>query len=163
MRRSLSAAVLVVVLAVASSAAFGQEPKLVGEMEAQKIVLDGENHEIAVPADRVYPRDTVEYTLRYRNSGTAPASGVSLVGPIPQGTAFLDESATEVRGATPLFSIDGGKTYREAPVTYVVVNEHGEREIRNATPEMITHVKWMINGALDIGQELTVSYRVQVK
>jgi hypothetical protein len=37
-------------------------------MEARKIVIDEKNNEVAVPADKVFPEDVVEYTLRYRNT-----------------------------------------------------------------------------------------------
>jgi uncharacterized repeat protein (TIGR01451 family) len=168
MRRGLSATVLLLVLTLVSVSASGQGlsangPSLTGEMEAYKIILDKENREIAVPAEQVFPRDTIEYTLRYWNAGTASASGVNLTGPIPAGTVYLDETATAIEGIHPLFSIDDGKSYQEAPVTYVVLNKQGKEERRIATPDMITHIKWEMDGILDIGQEVTVSYRVQVR
>lgn len=163
MMRSLLCAVLFLVLIVSVSPAFGQVPKLTGEMEAHKIIKDEENREIAVSADNVYPRDMVEYVLKYRNSGNAVASGVNLVGPVPEGTVYLKETATDIEGLHPLFSIDGGKTYHKAPVTYVVTNEKGEEVRKVATPDMITHVQWRMEEALNVGQEVSVSYRVQVK
>ena len=161
MRRSLTAAILVVVLA--ASAAYAEGPNLVGGMEARKIVLDGDNHEIAVSADQVFPLDTIEYTLTYRNAGSASAAGINLIGPIPQGTIYLEETATAIENAHPIFSIDGGKSYHEAPVTYTVVNEEGEEEVREATPDMVTHVQWKMDERLEVGHEVIVSYRVQVK
>jgi uncharacterized repeat protein (TIGR01451 family) len=158
--RSLACAVCLLVI---STTAFAQAPSLSGEMEARKIVVDENDREIAVPAENVYPHDTVEYTLKYRNSGNAAASGVNLVGPVPAGTVYLDRTATDFEGLHPVFSIDGGKTYHEAPVTYVVVDEDGREQEKVATPDMITHVMWVMNGTLDIGQEVSVSYRVQVK
>jgi len=161
MRRSLTAAIIVLVLT--ASAAYGQGPKLTGDMEARKIVLDENNREIAVPADQVFPLDTIEYTMTYRNTGNASAEGINLVGPIPDGTAYLDRTATEIENVRPLFSIDGGKSFHEAPVTYVVVNDEGVEEIREATPDMITHVQWRMDKGLEVGHELVVSYRVQVR
>ena len=161
MRRSLTAAILVIVLA--ASAAHGQGPNLVGGMEARKIVLDEDNREIAVSADQVFPLDTIEYTLTYRNAGNASAAGINLIGPIPQGTIYLEETATAIENIHPIFSIDGGKSFQEAPVTYTVVNEEGEEEVREATPDMITHVQWQMDEGLDVGREVIVSYRVQVK
>ena len=161
MRRSLTAVILVLVLA--ASAAYAQGPNLVGGMEARKIVLDEENHEIAVPADQVFPLDTIEYTLTYRNAGNASAAGINLIGPVPEGTVYLEETATDIESVHPLFSIDGGKSYHEAPVTYTIVNEQGEEETREATSDMITHVQWKMATNLDVGQEVIVSYRVQVK
>lgn len=161
--RSLTVAVCLLVVLAAASPAFGQAPSLTGEMEARKIVTDENDREIAVPADNVYPHDTVEYTLKYRNSGNAAASGVHLVGPVPAGTVYLDKTATEIETMHPVFSIDNGKTYHEAPVTYVVIDENGREQRKIATPDMITHIKWVMSGVLDVGQEVSVSYRVQVK
>ena len=163
MKRSLLAAVLVLALTVCSSAAYGQGPELSGEMKARKIVMSEDNRDIAVPADQVFPLDMVEYTLRYRNTGNASATGINLTGPIPEGTVYLDRTATGIEGARPRFSIDGGKTYQESPVTYTFLNKKGEEETREATPDMITHVQWHMEGDLEAGQDVVVSYRVQVK
>jgi len=161
--RSLVCAVCILVISAVASPAFGQAPSLSGEMEARKIIVDEDNREIAVPAENVYPHDTVEYTLKYRNSGNAAASGVNLVGPVPAGTVYLDQTATDIEDIRPVFSIDDGKTYHEAPVTYIVVDENGQEQEKVATPDMITHVKWVMNGILEVGEEVSVSYRVQVK
>jgi uncharacterized repeat protein (TIGR01451 family) len=162
MRASLTAAVLLVVLAVASASAAGG-PNLTGTMEAHKIVMGKENREMAMSAEKVYPQDKIEYTLRYKNVGDASASGVSLVGPIPAGTVYLEKTATERDAMHPRFSIDGGKNFQEVPVTYVVTNEKGIEERKVATPDMYTHVMWNVTSALEVGKEISVSYRVQVK
>ncbi len=162
MRTCLTMAVLFVILVAASASAFGG-PNLAGTMEARKIVMGTENKEIAVSAEQVKPQDKIEYTLRYRNIGDASASGVSLVGPIPAGTAYLNETATESDAMRPLFSIDGGASFHKAPVMYVVKNEKGEDERKVATPDMYTHVMWNVASALEVDKEVAVSYRVQVK
>jgi uncharacterized repeat protein (TIGR01451 family) len=162
MRTSITAAVLLVILVVVSASAFGG-PNLAGTMEAHKIVMGKENREIAVSAEKVYPRDKIEYTLRYKNVGDASASGVNLVGPIPAGTVYLEKTATDGAAMRPLFSIDGGKSFHETPVTYVVTDEKGVEERKVATPDMYTHVMWNVASVLEVGKELSVSYRVQVK
>ena len=168
MRTSLVFAVLLAFLFVAASfssgqAAGSQAPNLAGTMEAHKIVVNEENREIAVSADKVFPQDRIEYTLRYTNVGTVSASGVNLIGPIPPGTVYQEKTASNGMTMHPRFSIDGGKTYHETPVTYVVVNAQGREERKVATPDMYTHIMWIIDGALDAGKEVLVSYRVQVK
>ena len=162
MRTSITAAVLLVILVVVSASAFGG-PNLAGTIEAHKIVMGKENREIAVSAEKVYPRDKIEYTLRYKNVGDASASGVNLVGPIPAGTVYLEKTATDGAAMRPLFSIDGGKSFHETPVTYVVTNEKGVEERKVAPPDMYTHVMWNVASVLEVGKELSVSYRVQVK
>jgi len=162
MRTSLTAAVLLVILAAVSASASGG-PILAGTMEAHKIVVGTEKREVAVSAEKVYPKDKIEYTLRYKNVGDAPASGVDLVGPIPPGTTYLDNTASENSNLHPLFSIDGGKSFHEAPVTYVVTNAEGDEERKVATPDMYTHVMWDVASVLEVGKEVSVSYRVEVK
>ena len=163
MRKSLTVAILFLAVLAISTSAHGKGPTLAGTMEARKIVLDDENREIAVSADTVYPRDLLQYTLRYTNVGDAPASGVSLVGPIPAGTEYLDKTATEEEAGKIRYSIDGGKSFHESPVHYTVVNESGVEERLVATPDMYTHIMWDISSVLDVGEDVAVSYRVQVK
>lgn len=163
MRTSLTIAMLLLILGTVSASAYGNGPSLAGTMEAHKIVLGTENREIAVSAEKVYPLDKLEYTLRYRNVGDAPAAGVNLVGPIPTGTVYLEKTATESGAARPRFSIDGGKSFHEAPVVYTVVNAAGVEERRTATPDMYTHIMWDVASVLEVGKEVSVSYRVQVK
>ena len=162
MMRSLKAVVFLLVMTF-SVAAFAGGPELSSEIKAMKVVIDEEDHEVTVPADQVYPEDTVEYTLVYRNTGESPASDVGFVGPVPSGTTYLDKTATDIEGLSPVFSIDGGKSYHQAPVTYEVIRKDGSSEKKTATPEMITHIKWVLSGNFDVGEEATVTYRVQVK
>jgi uncharacterized repeat protein (TIGR01451 family) len=163
MRRSLSAAILLLFAAVSAGTASAQGPALKGEMLAAKIVVDEEKGEITLPAEQVYPNDTVEYTLKYTNAGTASATGVDLIGPVPAGTVYIEETATDTRDLKPLYSIDQGKTWQEAPVMIEVASRDGTVEKRKADPAMITHVKWSLAGDLDVGDEIVVSYRVHVK
>lgn len=163
MRASFVVATILLIVASLSASAYGKGPTLAGTMEARKIVVDAENRETAVSAEKVFPSDRLEYTLRYRNVGDAPASGVSLVGPIPAGTEYLEKTATESGAAKTSYSIDGGKSFHEAPVRYNVVNERGIEEPRVATPDMYTHIMWDISSVLEVGKEVSVSYRVQVK
>jgi uncharacterized repeat protein (TIGR01451 family) len=162
MRTSLTTTVLLVILVVGAASALAG-PNLAGTMEAHKIIIGEQNREIAVSADQVKPQDKIEYTLRYRNVGDASASGVSLVGPIPAGTVYLDKTATEKDAMRPLFSIDGGESFHEAPVMYVVKDANGVEQRKAATADMYTHVMWNVATALDVGGEVAVSYRVQVK
>ncbi|HSG28771.1 MAG TPA: hypothetical protein VLA34_09845 [Candidatus Krumholzibacterium sp.] len=163
MRRSLSAALFLIVLTVSFASAFAEGPALSGEMEARRIIRDEKDHEIAVPAEQVYPNDTVEYTLKYNNSGEASVTGVGLVGPVPTGTIYIEKTASDIAGITTLYSIDGGKSYQKAPVMYEFIRKDGTVEKRVAKPEMITHIKWAVDGEFDPGRVVQVSYRVQVK
>lgn len=162
MLKSLIAVIVLLAAAGAMNAA-AQGPVLTGEIEAARIVADAEKGEIALPAETVYPDDRVEYTLRYVNTGSMQASGVDLVGPVPAGTIYLEETATDTPLLRPVFSIDDGRTWQAAPVMVEVACSDGTIEMRPADPAIITHVRWSMAGVLDVGEEVAVSYRVRVK
>ncbi len=163
MRVILAAAGILFVMTFVSGAAYGKGPDLAGTMEARKIVVDEENREIAVPAEKVFPSDKIEYRLRYMNIGDEAAAGVNLVGPIPEGTVYIDKTATENEYSHPRFSIDGGKSFHKPPIYYTIVNEKGEEEKRIAEPYMYTHIMWDVEKVLEPRSEISVSYRVKVK
>jgi len=154
--------IFIAALAV-TAAVSAQTPTLEGSMAAQKIVKDRDDREVAVPADKVEPRDIVEYTIEYRNTGSMPASGVNFVGPVPSGTTYIEDSAYQSEEIIPYFSIDGGETYQEAPVTYVV-NEGTENEqVKKADPGMITHIRWEMKNSLKASGSVKTAYRVRIK
>jgi len=154
--------VFLAVLAV-TAAVSAQTPTLEGSMAAQKIIKDKNDREVAVPANEVEPRDVIEYTIEYRNTGEIPASGVQFVGPVPPGTIYVEDSAYQNEEIIPFFSIDGGKSYQKAPVTYVV-NEGTENEqVKTADPGMITHIRWEMKNSLKASGTVKTAYRVKVK
>ena len=155
--------ILLLFAAVSAGSVRAQGPALKGEMVAAKIVVDEEKGEIALLAEKIYPNDTVEYTLKYTNTGTATAAGVDLIGPVPAGTVYIEKTATDIPGLMPMYSIDQGKTWHNAPVIIEVARKDGTVEKKKADPKMITHVKWSLAGNLDVGEEIMVSYRVHVK
>jgi len=154
--------VFLAALAFAVSAE-AQAPSLEGSMAAKKIVRDNNDREVAMPADRVEPKDVIEYTIEYRNTGSIPADGVKFVGPVPPGTVYVAETARQNEMLEPYFSIDGGKTYQKAPVTYVVNKGTPQEEVKVAEPEMITHIRWEMDGALEVAGTVQTAYRVRIK
>lgn len=146
-----------------TAAVSAQTPNLEGSMAAQKIVRDRDDREVAVPADEVEPRDIVEYTIEYRNTGSMPASGVKFVGPVPPGTIYIENSAYQSEQVIPYFSIDGGETYQEAPVTYVVNKGTENEQVKKADPGMITHIRWEMKNSLQASGSIKTVYRVRIK
>ncbi|MBD3179871.1 MAG: DUF11 domain-containing protein [Candidatus Latescibacteria bacterium] len=155
----------VVFLAVLSFAisASAQAPSLEGRMQARKIVKDRNDMEVAVPAERVEPTDVIEYTISYSNKGSVPAAGVEFVGPVPPGTVYIEDSALRNEHLMPLFSIDGGKSYQKAPVTYVVNEGTAREEVKKADPGMITHIRWEMKEVLEVSGIIRAAYRVRIK
>ena len=144
------------------STAHADEP-LSGSMEARKVVPQKSGRELLVPATEVHPEDVIEYRLTYANNSEGALKNVSVIDPIPTGTEYVSLSATRPRAGTVEFSIDSGKTYHVWPVHYKKTLEDGTEVVAQATPQMVSHIRWTIAGAFEPESEITLSYRATVK
>jgi uncharacterized repeat protein (TIGR01451 family) len=136
---------------------------LQGTVEARKVVRKDTGREVFIPASEASPNDVIEYRLTYANSGDAAVRNVSVTDPIPSGTEYLSHTATRPEKGAVEFSIDGGESYHSWPVRYQVTLDDGSREWREATPDMITHIRWTFSGEFEPDMEITLSYRAVVK
>jgi uncharacterized repeat protein (TIGR01451 family) len=138
-----------------------------------------------VATDTVQPGDVIEYMIEATNTTDTAVQGLALVGPVPSPTKLLPAWYQAIldflagKGDAPVFcvltlkdadpqsiimlvsklpelSIDGGKTYSQPPVSYVI-----NGETKQATPDMFTHIRWTID-VLDPGEKAEISYRVVV-
>lgn len=159
-RRAMFFMSLIAVLCV-SLAATADGP-LSGSIEAHKVVND-EGRESFIDAKQVKPRDIIEYRLTYANKGAEPLQNVTVTDPIPSGTEYVNSTATRPATGAVEFSIDQGKTYHSWPVRYLKVDENGNEVWAEATPDMVTHIRWTIGGTLDPDTEITFAYRTVVK
>ena len=153
------------------SLAFAQESEspLAMSLEffiVQEVVLeDGSVEEQFTPAEFAYPGDIIEYRLNLLNQDEAALEAVQPVGPIPEDTFYLENSATTSEEAWLEFSIDGGLTFGVEPIVVTIVNEEGEEEEVVVLPEQYTTVRWTLLVPLEAGteQSRSFSYRVQVR
>lgn len=152
----------------------GSQPNVKMQMDAKKLIVvekivDGKKvkSESFEPAKEVFPGDIVQYDLTYWNEGTDSARDLKILGPIPQNTFYLADTATPLPNAEIKYSINGGKTFALPPIKYKVKekDEKGiEKEVeRIATPDMYTHIQWNLKKPFAPKEKLTVSYRVKVK
>lgn len=91
--------------------------------------------------------DQVIYTARFTNLGPQVLDAVRLTSPIPADLRYLPQSATGP-ASTVVFSIDHARTFG-SPAELVVVQPDGVRRV--ADPADYTHVRWILEGALDPG------------
>lgn len=126
---------------------------------------DGSQEEVFTQADQAKPEQIVEYRVLVTNQGeTSLAAGNAVItGPVPAGTQFLRDTATQTEAAVLTFSADGGQTFSAPPVMITITNEDGEEEQVEATPEQYTAARWSIINALQPSEVLTFVYRVVVK
>lgn len=154
-----------VCFAALTTAAQAAGPKLLLTMEGWKEVMvekDGKSVPQLVPAENTRAGDKLTYTITYVNAGDAAARGATLVGPVPDGTVYVPDSA-QGEGAQVFYSINGGRDYHEPPLQYEVKKADGTTVKQEAPQEMYTHVRWVLTAPVPPGATGQVSYKVKVK
>ncbi len=108
----------------------------------------------------VVPGDKVVFTLNVVNSGAAPASGFRATNPIPSAVTFVavDQDWAEV-------SVDGGASWGKLSALSVRSKNDGTgAEVkRAASPDDVTHIRWVFADAIAPASRSSVSYRGVVK
>lgn len=136
---------------------------LLGTMEAF-VVEKKDDKEKLIAAQDVEPNQVVEYQLTYTNKGASSISGLTVVGPVPEGTSYVSNTALADGVANLKVSIDGGLTFESEPVTREVVKENGEVIETVISTEQYTHLQWIAQGAIEAeGGKQLYRYRVKVK
>jgi uncharacterized repeat protein (TIGR01451 family) len=159
-----SLALLLVTLGVAASFGLASaSPNLTGTLEAYRVVVTDQGVEEFLPADNAHPSDVIEYRLIYSNMGDQPVQNVLITDPIPVGTTLVHPSATEPNAGRVEFSVDGGKNFHAWPVLVKTKTDDGEEKIVEATPDMVTHVRWALGATIPPDGGVTLTYRTVIK
>ncbi|WP_439567606.1 hypothetical protein [Sphingopyxis sp.] len=109
-----------------------------------------------VAPDVVVPGDRIRVTLTFTNNGAAPAAGLNLTNPIPEGLVY-DDTADPAGFSV---SIDGGKTF--GPLAALTVPVTGA-DARAAVAADVTHVRWLWPDAVAPGQSRSVAFFGRVR
>lgn len=155
----LSAAVAIF---ATSTLAAGKGPLQI-HMSAYTITNDANGQEVATETTEVDRKQTVEFRAAYQNNSASPLSGVTVVGPIPQKTEYLADTAFAPVPAMFEVSINGGKTFEKEPVKRMVQDANGNTVETIVPPSRYTHVRWMPTKGIPGNSEQIYSYRVKVK
>ena len=146
---------------MALSVVLGQGvPKLDIHIEDQKISLT--EAEMKDASKIVYiPGDTLRYVITASNIGNGLMKTPEIIDPVPAGVTYVANSA---KGAETeiTFSINQGNAYMSWPPYYTVRNSKGILVKREATPDMISHIKWQISRNLNPGDASTMEFLVVV-
>jgi len=156
------AAVLVMMLVTVPVLAAG-DSGLAGTLEAFRVVMSHDGEESFVPADNAQPKDVIEYRLTYKNQGQEPVRNVYITDPIPTGTQYVVESATHPLDGRVEFSVDNGLTYTDWPVLIKKKMSDGTEKVVEATPDMVTHIRWVVRDTLAPNRVVTLSYRTTIQ
>ena len=152
----------VLVAGLITSFAFADNP-VTGSIEAVKVVVKDGGEEVYLPADEARPQDVIEYRLTYANHGEQAVSKLSVVDPVPVGARYVAKTAKSPQSANVQFSIDGAKTFHNWPVRVKKTDAKGREVWVDATPDMITHIRWTLSGDLAPADEIAFSYRAEIK
>ena len=161
MKKLISAAIVGLGLTLFTGAQ--AEAPVQGTMEAFVVEVK-DNKEVLKAASDVEPNQLVEYHLTYVNTSKGGINGLTVVGPVPEGTAYVSDTAVADVSANLRVSIDGGVTYEKEPVTRELVKENGE-VIETVIPaDQYTHIQWQATSELaGKGGKQFYRYRVRVK
>jgi uncharacterized repeat protein (TIGR01451 family) len=168
-RAALAVALLVALSAVTVVAQEARQPvpvddPIVIDVEIYIVSLvtldDGTREERFREATEARPGQTVEYRLIVRNVSeeTLPPGIVVVTTPVPDGTEYVDESATLAPGLLTEFSADRGRTFSQPPV---IIGSGDNRTV--AAPASYTTVRWTVEFDLEPGQEIELVYRVIIR
>jgi uncharacterized repeat protein (TIGR01451 family) len=161
-RRAIIVFALVAVVFGSAVFAAAQEP-LRGNVEALRVVTQENGRVVFLPADEARPQDILEYRVTYANTGETTLRNVTIVDPVPVGTEYIVRSATRPNEGAVEFSIDGGKTYHRWPIRIKKKDAKGKEVEVEATPEMVSHIRWIMTSDFEPETEITFTYRAIVK
>lgn len=159
----VSSIIAAVVLCAFGATAVASGGPLSGNIAAVKVIKAADGSEQFQSADKVRPDDVIEYRLTYANHSDAALRGVAVTDPVPAGTRYVADTAGTPGGVSVLFSIDNGKTFHAWPVRYRTKDANGHQVWAEATPEMVTHLRWTIDRQLKPAAQVTFTYRAIVK
>ena len=146
-------------LLVASSISYAAQGHINIASKAQKIVISinaqGQEVQSLVPASKVLPGETVQYSNIFENISNEAASDIGVTNPIPKNMVYVPNSA-QGDDCYITFSIDGGKRWGQ-PYQLKVRNKQGK--LVQAKAENYTHIHWQYRGKLEANEKRTVSFK----
>ena len=111
-------------------------------------------------ATRVTLGDVVEYRLVFTNITGGPVKNIQFTDPLPEGMHYLQGTAGADREDVDVeFSLDGGTSYSELPMVEVVVD--GRTELRPASPEDYTDIRWTVHGEVQPDARVAAAFQVR--
>lgn len=125
-------------------------------LTAKKVVVTDEK-EALESADKAKPGDLIQYDAVYKNTTQAAVKNLQATVPVPQGLAFVAESA---KPAGAQASTDG-KTFHPIPLTREVKKPDGTIEQEPVPLSEYRAIRWTI-AELPASGSTTVSLRARV-
>ncbi len=161
--------ITIILLLVFASFSLAQDNPIVTSVESyivsQVTGEDGKKEERFSQSGKVYRGQIIEYRLIANNQGeiTLPEGIVVLAMPIPQGTAYVDGSATpSSEEVLTEFTVDN-ENFGEQPLMDKIASNDGVEEEVIIDPNRYKAVRWTLLTPFEPSQETTFVYRVKVQ
>jgi len=146
-------------LLLASSMSYAAQGHINIASKAQKVVISinarGQEEKTLVPATKVLPGETVQYSNIFENISHKTTSDIGVTNPIPENMVYIPNSA-QGEDCYITFSIDGGKRWGQ-PYQLKVRNKQGK--LVQAKAEDYTHIHWQYRGKLKSNEKKMVSFK----
>lgn len=126
-------------------------------LSAKKVVVADGGKETFSSAQQAKPGDVIQYDAVYKNSGKGAVKNLLATVPIPEGLAFLADSA---KPADAQASLDG-KNFERIPLMREVTKADGTKEKQAVPFSEYRALRWSIS-ELAPGASVTVSARARV-
>jgi uncharacterized repeat protein (TIGR01451 family) len=124
-------------------------------VEKQQKKTDGTYSVTLVKPDVIVPGDQLVFVVRYRNTGSEPASNFTVTNPMPRAIVFSGTS-----DGMEFVSTDGGKSWGKLSELRIVKPDGTSRP---ALMSDVTHIKWNLNQTLTAGAEGKLIFRGVVR
>ncbi len=142
----------VVALAVSSAAVAAQSVELSSKIQVEKTVtVGGKQQTVLRDPKPVFPGDHLLITISYRNTGSKPVNDFVVNNPVPTAVQFTGEASPGLQ-----VSIDGGRTF--GPLAALKVRK-ADGTMRAAQPIDVTHLRWVLAGAMAPGASGSLNFR----
>jgi uncharacterized repeat protein (TIGR01451 family) len=138
---------------------------LIGYLVVTSVDDKGVSHETFEDLpEAVLPGGIIQYEIAATNTSVGNAASdvlknVSLFGSVPEGTTYLEKTASSA--ALAMFSIDRGRSYHPWPVMSKVKLANGTEEERKADASQCTDIRWVVP-ELKPQETIRLLYRVKV-
>ncbi len=146
-------------VALTATPALAMDAKQTIEREVSVTQADGSVLISRQPADLVKPGDALIYTLDFVNTESEAVTGINMAMPVPSEVRFV-ETVDALANSTVSYSIDGGQSYAGLD-SLQVANADGTT--RPASNDDITHVRWTIDRAIQVGEQGMVAFRGELR
>lgn len=128
---------------------------------AENLMAGDARHQELPDSTALLPGDVVHFRLLFTNVNEFPVQRVEFKDPIPTGLRYVASSAKVDRADILVeYSIDGGETFSAQPMIEVI--EDGRPVMRPAPAERYTHIRWLVQGWVQPGAQVTAEFQAKL-